>query len=318
MVKVSVIIPAYNSMKYLPESLASVFRQSFTNWEVIIVNDGSSDHIVEWFTGIKDTRVKLISQPNQGVSVARNTGIVNSQGEYIAFLDADDIWEATKLEEQVVCLDNNSEVGLVHTWWAVINPESKPTGRLMKFNTEGNVWKELVERNTLACSSVILRRSCLDVGLFTPGLNFAEDWDLWLRIAATYPFKLIKKPLLLYRQHPNNCIKNWQVVEQDYRRVIEKTFQSAPIGVQYLKEHSYGHANLFLAWSVLLGSYKDYKKASEFRRQALIHYPGLRYSHEYIRLSLAIALMQFFGADGYGKVLKLAFAVRRRVSGFAR
>ncbi len=319
MPKVSVIIPAYNSLKYLPQALESVQKQSFTNWEVVVVNDGSSDDIVKWFSEVKDERVKLISQQNQGVSVARNTGIFNSQGEYVAFLDADDVWEVTKLEKQAACLDEDANVGLVHTWWAVIDAQSKPTGRLMKFNTEGNVWKNLVERNTVACSSVMVRRCCLDaVGLFEGGLHFAEDWDLWLRVAGGYSFKLIKESLLLYRQHPNNCIKNWQIVESSYRRVIERAFESAPRELEYLKQRSYGHANLFLAWSVLLSSYKDYKKAIQFRQQALIQYPDLRYSQEYMRLSLAIALVQLFGADSYGRVLEVAFAVRRRISSFAR
>ena len=101
MSKVSVIIPAYNAMNYLPQTLKSVLQQTFTDFEILIINDGSSDDIVEWSSQISDSRVKLISQINQGVSAARNTGIRNAQGEYIAFIDADDLWEPTKLEKQV-------------------------------------------------------------------------------------------------------------------------------------------------------------------------------------------------------------------------
>src|SRR4028119_2409178 len=121
MPKVSVIIPAYNAMAYLPETLESVLNQTFTDFEVLIINDGSSDGIVEWASEIKDSRVKLISQENQGLSGARNTGIWSSQGEYLAFLDADDIWEPTKLEKQVQCLEEDNNIGLVSSWVSSIN-----------------------------------------------------------------------------------------------------------------------------------------------------------------------------------------------------
>lgn len=91
MPKVSVIIPAYNSMQYLPETLESVLKQTFTDFEVLIINDGSSDNTVEWAGKLEDPRVKLISQDNQGLPGARNTGIFHAQADYIAFLDADDL-----------------------------------------------------------------------------------------------------------------------------------------------------------------------------------------------------------------------------------
>jgi glycosyltransferase involved in cell wall biosynthesis len=116
MPQVSVIIPAYNAMAFLPETLESVLNQTFTDFEVLIINDGSPDDIVEWASEIKDSRVKLISQENQGISGARNTGMWSSQGEYLAFLDADDIWEAKKLEKQVEYLEKHPDVGLVSSW----------------------------------------------------------------------------------------------------------------------------------------------------------------------------------------------------------
>lgn len=101
MPKVSVVIPAYNAMSYLPETVASVLNQTFEDYEVIVVNDGSKDDIKIWIAQLADTRIKLISQENQGLSGARNTGIAHAQGEYVAFLDADDLWAPTKLEKQV-------------------------------------------------------------------------------------------------------------------------------------------------------------------------------------------------------------------------
>ncbi len=317
MPKVSVVIPAFNAMKYLPQTVESVLQQTFIDFEVLIIDDGSSDSIRQWVNEVTDLRVKLISQENQGVSVARNTGIAAAQGEYVAFLDADDLWEQTKLEKQVRCLEDNPTVGLVHTWMAIVDWEGKPTGRVMSSNAEGNVWKQLVERNTVACSSVMVRRCCFEVGVFSPRDVCpvdVEDWEMWIRIAARYPFAVIKEPLMRYRQHPNNTSKNWQSIEQAFRLVIEKAFQTAPPELLYLKSRSYGHASLRLAWKCLQSSDRDYKNAIHFRASAVGHYPQLRYSGEYIRLSLAIAAMQWLGPIGYSRVLAMTYILRRWIS----
>jgi len=312
MVKISVIIPAYNTMTYLPETVESVLRQTYTDFEVLIINDGSSDHIVQWASQIADFRVRLISQENQGLPGARNTGIAQAQGEYIAFLDADDLWEPTKLEEQVRCLEDNPTVGLVHTWMLLVDEQGKSTGRVMTSNAEGDVWKQVVERNVIACPSVMVCRDCFEtVGVFDRNLRSIEDWDMWIRIASRYPFAVIKKPLAYYRQLPSSMSKNCKVMEEAFRIVIEKTFQSAPSELLYLKNRSYGHANLCLAWKSLQSCVRDYKLAVHFRQQAISHYPQLRYSREYIRLSFAIAAMRLLGSDGYSRMLELTYALRR-------
>lgn len=314
MPNVSVIIPAYNAMTYLPETVESVLRQTFTDFEVLIIDDGSSDHIVEWVSQLVDPRVKLISQENQGACAARNTGIAQAQGEYIALLDADDLWEPTILEKQVRCLEDDPAVGLVHTWMAIIDQQGRPTGRVITSNAEGEVWKQLVEKNPVPCSSVMVRRCCFDtVGVFDQSLLNIDDWDMWIRIAACYRFAVIKEPLMRYRQHHNNMTKNWQVVEQACRLIIEKAFHSAPPELLYLKSRSYGHANIFLAWKALQSSNRDYKRAIHFRASAIAHFPKLRYSQEYIRLSLAIAALQWFGPDGYSRMLVVIYALRRRI-----
>ena len=322
MPKVSVVIPAYNAMTYLAETLESVLRQTFTDFEVLIIDDGSSDQIVQWASGLVDPRVKLMKQENQGVAVARNTGITHAQGEYIAFLDADDLWESTKLEKQVRCLEDNPAVGLVHTWMNLMDERGKSTGRVITSTAEGDAWKQIVEVNTVMCSTVIARRCCFEtVGVFPPRDSCpidVEDWDMWIRIASRYSFAVIKEPLVRYRLHPNNTSKDWQSIEQAYRIVIEKAFNSAASEVLYLKSRSYGHANLRLAWKCLQSSDKDHKRAIHFRRQALINYPQLRYSRECIRLSLAIALMRWFGPNGYSRVLALTYAMRRRISNLTR
>ncbi len=318
MPKVSVIIPAYNSIQYLPETLESVLQQTFTDFEVLIINDGSSDNTVEWASGLKDPRVKLISQENQGLSGARNTGIFNAQADYIAFLDADDLWEPTKLAKQVSCLDKHPEVGLVHAWMALVDVGGKSTGRVLKSSVEGCAWQQIVQWNTIACPSVMVRRCCFDqVGVFDRSLRSVEDWDMWIRIAVEYPFAVINEPLAYYRQVPNSMSKNCQVMEEAFHQVIEKTFQSAPSESVYLKNRSYSYANLCLAWKALQSSH-NYKLAIDYQRRAIAHNSQMRYSRESVRLSLAIAALQLFGLDGYSRLLKLAYALRRRISNVKR
>jgi glycosyltransferase involved in cell wall biosynthesis len=311
MPKVSVIIPAYNVMAYLPETLESVLRQTFTDFEVLLINDGSTDGIIPWASQIKDRRVKLISQKNQGVSEARNTGIAHAQGEYIAFLDADDLWEPTKLEKQARLLDSNPAVGLVDTWVVLANEQGIPTDQVRISKAEGDVWKQIAEENLLTCGSTpMIRHCCFEtVGVFNPNLRNGEDWDMWIRIASRYNFAVVKEPLVRYRQHPNNMSKNCQGMLPDLRTVIERTFQSAPSELLYLKNRAYGRANLYTAWRAL--ETKDYKGAIHFRRQAAAYYPQLGYSESYIRLGLLIVAKRWFGSQGYSKLRSLVHGLRK-------
>ncbi|MBN3888726.1 MAG: glycosyltransferase family 2 protein [Nostoc sp. JL31] len=321
MPKVSIVIPAYNSLKFLPETMESVFKQTFKDFEVLVVNDGSSDDTEHWVSQIADPRVKLITQENQGLSGARNTGIAHASGEYIAFLDADDLWEPTKLEKQVLCLEENSEIGLVYTWVSLIDENGNFTGRVFKNYAENDVWHKLIEHNIVESGSVaMVRRQCFDTcGLFDRNLrSFVEDWDMWLRIASRYPFKVMKEPLVYYRQHSTSASKNWEAMARSFEIVIEKAFSAAPPELQYLKNRSYGFANLCLAWKPLQSRAQDWKIAASFRAKALSHYPWICFSQEFVRLSIAIILMRLFGTDGYQIFLSYAYTLRQRIVAMAR
>ncbi|MUH01594.1 glycosyltransferase [Scytonema sp. UIC 10036] len=315
MTKVTVVIPAYNAMAYLPETVDSVLKQTFSDFEVLIVNDGSTDNVVEWASQVTDPRVRLITQENQRVSVARNTGINNAQGEYIAFLDADDLWEPTKLEKQVRCLDENPEVGMVYTWTLLVDKDNNPIGRIYASDVEGKAWNKILENDMISSGSCpMVRRSCFDtVGLFDRTLAYAPDLDMWVRIAFHYPIAVVKEPLLRYRQLPNSFSRNRQKMVQDLRQVIEKTFQSVPLDLLYLRNRCYASIFLGLAWlSVDDG---DYKKASHFQKQAVLHHSQVRFSEKYLRLSLAIAMIRLFGSQGYDGVRNFTHSLHLRFLG---
>ena len=315
MPKVSVVIPAYNAMSYLPETVESVLKQTFTDFEVLIINDGSSDQIAQWFSQVTDPRVKLISQENQGLPGARNTGIAHAQGEYVAFLDADDLWEPSKLEKQVVCLEDKPAVGLVYTWAVLVDEGGNFTGRVIASHLEGDVWKNLLEDDMIRNgSSPMIRRCCFEtVGGFDRSIDAAGDRDMWIRIAARYPFAVVKEPLLRYREHSNGMSKNRQKMFESLRTVIEKTFQSVPLELLYLRNRCYARINLDLAWMAI--DEGDYKRANHFRQQVLLHHPQLCFSGNSIRLSLAIALVRWFGPHGYDRVRATTQALRRLMLG---
>ncbi|MEN9521363.1 MAG: hypothetical protein RLZZ381_3951 [Cyanobacteriota bacterium] len=315
--KISVIIPTYNAMSYLPEAVDSVLRQTFGDFELIIVDDGSHDNTVEWVISLTDPRVKLITQENQGSAAARNRGIAIAQGAYIALFDADDIWEANKLEKQVHFLEAHPSIGLVDTSVVLIDEDGKSTGKLVTSQAEGDVWKHLVQfQPVCSCDSTpLIRRECFDaVGLFDRDLMFLEDLDWWIRLASSYQFGAIKEPLVKYRQHSGSKSTNCQETLQAFHKIIEKAFESAPTELLYLRDRGYGRINLYLAWRAL--NNKDYNQVRQFCTSAIAHYPQLQRSWEYTRLNIALALMRRFGDRTYEKLRSLTRTFRYLASSF--
>jgi glycosyltransferase involved in cell wall biosynthesis len=313
--KVSIVLPAYNAMTYLPQAYQSALAQTFTDFEILIVNDGSSDNIEEWVAKITDSRVRYIPQKNQGAQGARNTGINNAKGEYVALLDADDLWEATKLEKQVRLLDENPEVGLVDTWIILIDREGNSKGWVHASTAEGQIWEEIIQEPTIICgSSPMIRRQCFEkVGVFDPSLRYAGDWDLWIRIASRYSFALVKEPLVRYRLHPQNTSKNCRGMARDCRTVIDRAFASASPELMSLKDKTYGQLNSYIAGIAI--DRGNYKEAMYFRSQAIAYNPKLRFSKQDLRLNVAIAMLRWFGPQAYDRVRSLTRSLRRRSLG---
>ncbi len=307
MPQVSVIIPAYNAMKFLPITLDGVLKQTFQDFEVIIVDDGSSDSIKEWSKSIEDQRVVFISQDNQGPAAARNRGIRQAKGEFLAFLDADDLWFNTKLEKQVKILENNPNIGLVYTWLGSIDGLGNIRGKIIKNNLEGDVWKTLIEHNIIECGSTpMVRYSCFEkVGNFDPQLAYAQDWDMWLRIASEYRFKVIPEVLVYYRIHPNNRSKNWQIMEPSYEIIMNKAFENVSTEREKFKNYASARTKLTIAWNVINTFNNDYQIALKFQKKALLLDPSIEKSSDYFRLTTAINLTRFLGQPGYLRVRNL-------------
>ena len=312
MPKVSVIIPAYNAMAYLPETLESVLNQTFTDFEVLIINDGSPDGIVEWASEIKDSRVKLISQENQGLSGARNTGIWSSQSEYLAFLDADDIWEAKKLEKQVEYLDKHLDVGLVSSWIGNVDRHGNFIDIYDCSEAGEDLTKELFRSNILYCGSTpLVRRICFEkVGFFERSLSSAADWDMWLRIAVYFPIFVIQEPLVQYRRYPNSMSTNFRLMIQELDEVMERSVQLAPKKFKNVERIGSSHLSIQYAWGYLIKD--DFHEAFWFAKQAFIRRPKLIFSISYLHLIFLIAAKHFLKPQTYNALHSILFRWKQR------
>lgn len=225
MPKVSVIIPIYNAEKFISKTIESVIAQTYPDWEIIAVDDGSTDKtpaILNEYKKKLSKKLRIITQKNSGVSIARNTGIAAAEGKYIAFLDHDDLWTPEKLEKQVKLLDSNKELGLVYSDSYVIDG----AGNLKKDTIfhgvkpfRGNVFNKLFYNNFIPCLTVVTRKEVLDkVGLFNLEYKIAEEYDLFLKIAERCSIDFIEQPLAKYRIHGESFSKNIEIaVDEDFQ-----------------------------------------------------------------------------------------------------
>jgi glycosyltransferase involved in cell wall biosynthesis len=246
---ISIIVPVYNAQNTILETIASVRAQTFTDFESIVVDDGSSDRTLELLQNIQDSRIKLVTYENGGVSVARNRGISLATSEYLAFIDADDLWTPDKLELQLAALQQHPSAGVAYSWTCFMERHGKFFHADNPVYFEGNIHAELLKTNfLLSGSNPLIRRDALaSVGEFDPTLTHAEEWDLYLRLAAKYDFVVVPKTQILYRQTAGSASAKIEVMEKDALKVIERAFQAAPAQLQPLRNQSLANLYRYLA-----------------------------------------------------------------------
>jgi GT2 family glycosyltransferase len=201
--EVSVIMPCFNAMAHLPASIGSVLAQTFVDWELIVVDDGSSDGTQHWLQAQTDPRLRIISQVNQGVSKARNTGLAQATGRYVAFLDADDTWKADCLEKMLAMLHVRPDAVLAYCGWQNVG---LPGGRGEPFVPPDYENADKAETLFSGCrwpihAALVKRQAVLDANGFDPALKNAEDYALWLRVATSAPIILVPEVLAYYHFH---------------------------------------------------------------------------------------------------------------------
>lgn len=244
MKKVSVILPVYGVERYIAATVQSVLEQTYRNFEFLIVDDDSPDKSIEICQKIKDPRIKILRQKNQGVSAARNTGIQHAQGEYLAFIDGDDLWVPEKLEKHVEYLDSSPNVGVSFSYSAFIDEAGVPLGIYQTAETENITPHYILRRNPVGNgSTVVIRREVFDAiryqetidGVVTEcyfdrQLRNMEDVECWLRMSIQTDWQIegIPEALTLYRVHPKGHSTNLLNHMKSVETVIEKTRSYAP------------------------------------------------------------------------------------------
>lgn len=188
---ISVITPTYNRARFLPAAVASVLSQTFGDFELIIVDDGSEDNTPDVLKPfLADRRVRYVYQENQGQSHARNLALKQATGDFIAFLDSDDVWAPDKLEKQLAVFRANSEVDIVHGDEAIINEQGSVVSLQNMRRYSGRITRYLLADNSVSITTALVRRRCFDeMGGFDTSVGVADDYELWLRFSARYCYQ---------------------------------------------------------------------------------------------------------------------------------
>jgi len=243
MVIISVVIPAYNAERTILETIESVQKQTFSDFEVVVIDDGSTDRTSELVKSIGDERIKVFSYPNGGMCTARNRGVSHATGDFIAPLDSDDLWTADKLELQLAALQKHPDAGVAYSWTSdFIDGQEEISCAYDPVLFEGNILPELLIRNFLnSGSNPLIRRKAIEsVGEFDPACTLCADWDFYLRLALYWPFVVVPKYQIRYRLSPYSSSAKVQAIEKDGLFTIEKVYSMVPPELQSLKGQTLG------------------------------------------------------------------------------
>ena len=229
---ISVVIPSYNHEKYISEAIKSVLGQDYSNFELIIIDDGSQDNSDKIITSFKDSRIKYIKQENSGAHASINRGLEISSGDYLSILNSDDVYTRNRFKEMSKILDTNKSIDFICSYIEIINQNGKKLGIKegfknldpwpmqnpeKTFKKTNDFKKNLLMSNFIATTSnMFFRRNVYDTIGGMRNLRFAHDWDFALRVAEKFECYLLEKPVLKYRIHNNNTIssnKKWMLFE---------------------------------------------------------------------------------------------------------
>jgi len=238
--KVSIVIPTYNRADFLPKAMQSVLNQTYRDWEMIIVDDGSTDNTEEVVKGYKESGIRYIAhKSNLGISAARNTGIKNSKGKYIALLDSDDEWFPEKLSCQMkIFQEKDLKYGVVCTSGYMIKDDKVISVKAIP-NDLDDFYKIFLFKNVIWSSSVLIRKECFEkLGLFDEHLKSCEDWEMWIRISKYYKFIFLKTPFITYLIHPGQISENLSAKIEARKRILLK-YQEELKSRKFLYSHHY-------------------------------------------------------------------------------
>lgn len=272
-----IIIPAYNAAHYLPTAIESVVAQTFEDWRILLVDDGSTDNtseIASSFVQQLGPKLQYIRQENRGLPGARNTAIRHSSAELLALLDADDIWLPCRLSESLKCFRDRPQVGLAYGFIQRIDPQGAviDTFAERQQHGEGRIAPYIyMRRIDLPCPTITFRKKCVDeVGLFDESLRATEDRDLWLRIALRYEVALVPHIIALYRTSPASMTTDPDRMLTAQLQFIQKHFGAPGCG---RLARRFALARIYKQRAEALGIRRQRWPALKSALQALAFYP---------------------------------------------
>lgn len=296
---ISVIIPTYNRTHLIERAIQSVLNQTYQDFEIIVVDDGSIDNTKEVLESFSDKRIRYIRhEKNRGGAVARNTGIKIARGEYIGFLDDDSEWLSKKLEKQMKAFEAASpEVSIVYTGLLRIENDRKvyiPSPTIKK--KENNIQRELLKKNFIDTSTILVKKECLNkVGVFDERLPRFQDWELVIRISKCYKFKLINEPLVISYYTADSISADQNALIKGFELILEKYSKDFAKDKKLLAECYFNIGNL-------LSLNKEIRKGRNYLIKSIAKYPFS------IKAFLAV-FVSLFGQNCYSK----AIAIHRKI-----
>lgn len=275
--RITVVIPCYNQAHYLVESIQCVLDQTLKEFEIIVVDDGSTDdttQVVARFGGV----VRCVRQENKGLAAARNAGIQAARGEFVGFLDADDLWLPNFLQVLTPILEHEQYLGAVYCGSQFIDSRGYPLPQtITRTYPADQLHNVLTGGDFFPAHSVLVRRSVFqEAGLFDESLNASEDWDLWLRISARYRFAGVPNILALYRMHGNNMSRDLERMLESQRQVARKHFGAeigAPAGWPIERQRAY--AGIYLWHAIAHYQRGEQAIAAEYFRRTIVTCPSV-------------------------------------------
>ncbi len=272
---ISVITPTYNRADFIGEAVESVLAQTYPHFELLIVDDGSTDNTPEVLQRFnEDERVRLFRQENQGQSIARNVALAEAKGDFICFLDSDNYWPREKLEQQLRIFEQSPEVDVLYGDNVIINETGEETSRKNMARHSGRIAAQMIRDNCVAMNTTMARRRCFDeMGGMSGKRRVADDYDLWLRFSATYEFRYEPEYWAWYRvmddQISSDKTRRFQVNEDiihDFRRDYPSALSKA--------EFDKGFAHFYIRKGRYLGSVGQKKEGLREVMKALRYAPA--------------------------------------------
>ncbi len=294
MPKVSIVIPTHNRADLLRSAIASVMEQSYKDWELIVIDDNSTDHTYKIVNCVNDRRVRYFRNTGKsGPSVARNIGMSKATGEYIAFLDDDDIWLPKKLEKQVAVLEKSTKkVCGIYSNRSLID---KNTGKIISKKPDvekfsGSLLKQLIIKNPIHTSTFVFRKECISkIGYFDESMRYSEDRDFWIRLSMNWNIKYIDEPLIKAFYHGNSHLSTNLEGQIKGREKIIKKYD------HLIRQNRKNWSKLYICQGAEYCQMKLMKKGRKNLLKGILIYPFLPISYLHLIFSC-------FGKNNYQRI----------------